>query len=155
MKKMQEVLGDTSPKNMKQLTRSLSRGEGLEHLSSMQAELNSSYTKDYPLIGCLLTENYLVDYSWAGGFSKATLCIIPIKEITEIYRTNLAPNKKGEWKYDFDSFFLAIHSNSEFRGLYCRTFRSPAKKFPYLETYQQVINHIRGNINSFSGGAAC
>ncbi|MCF0127270.1 MAG: hypothetical protein HUJ70_01815 [Pseudobutyrivibrio sp.] len=155
MKNIQKVLGDTSPKNTKKLTKSLNRGEGVSHLNALQAEINSYSTKNYDLIGCLLTENYFVDYGQSNRLLKSSLNIIPISEIKEIYRTNLTPDFKDNWDYNFYSFFLAIHSNDRFRGLYCQSGRSRTKNKKIFEQYQEVVKRIRGNINTFTGGEAC
>ena len=140
MKGVKDLLLDDSPKNIKKLEKLLSKdAESAAYLDACRAEAGSGTAREYPKLRLLLTDSYLCSLrmGFAGGIT-----IIPVSNITSIYRTNIIANE-----YDFSQFTLAVETTTGIR--YMATF--PRTGVKSLDIFNEVIDAVKSK-TTLNGG---
>ncbi|MCQ2532357.1 MAG: hypothetical protein MJ093_06600 [Saccharofermentans sp.] len=140
MKKLVNFLTDESPKMLKKIDKMLENNSSAQYYDALKQEIQAGNEVDVPGIGLCVTNSYLVYYKFGIG---ATLYIIPISNITNLYRTNM------DNEYLYDAFFLAIEKTDGQKQLICRYPRNGKKS---LDIYNQIIDAVKSKI-AIQGGA--
>ena len=141
MKGVKDLILDDSPKNAKKLEKLLSKDPGsAAYFEAAKAEAARPAAQEFTKFRMMVTDSF-VCFSRIG--IGGALIIIPISQITTIYRTNVVRNT-----YDFDSVTLAVETGSQIRYLAVYP-RTSAKS---LDVFNEVIAAVRNRMSA-NGGA--
>ena len=141
MKGVKDLILDESPKNVQKLEKLLSKAPGSEtYFEALKEEAQRPSAQEFPKFRMMVTDSYLC-FSRIG--IGGALIIVPISQITAIYRTNVV---RGE--YDFNNVTLAVETGKDLRymSVYPRT---SAKS---LDVFNEVIEAVRTRM-AVNGGA--
>lgn len=140
MKPIKEVLGDTTPKTMESVRKALEKGASAQYADAFLAEATGSGAVDFPKDMCLVTSNYFCSYKWYWGIGS-TLFVIPIEQISCLYRSCM----DSDDKYDFKQFYLNVelkNGNSRFMSTAPRNAKTMSTLF------SDVISCVRGRMTN-------
>ena len=132
MKGVKDLILDESPKNTKKLEKMLSKDPGSEaYLEAARAEAARTTAVEFTKFRMMVTDSFLC-FSRFG--IAGALMIVPISQITNIYRTNVVGNT-----YDFNNFTLAVETNGgiKYMAVY------PRGGAQTLEIFNPVIDAVR------------
>lgn len=139
MKGIKDMFLDESPKNVKKLEKLLAKDpDSASHLEAAKAETNGSGAMEFPKIRMLVTDSFVCYFRIGIG---GAIMIVPISEITNIYRTNIV---RGE--YEYEQFTLAVETTKGIR--YMANFPRSGKSF---DIFNEVIALVRERM-SVNGG---
>ena len=140
MKGVKDLILDESPKNAKKLEKLLSKDPASAALfEAAKAEAGRATAQEFPKFRLLVTDSYLCFWRFMVGGS---LEIIPISQITNIYRTNIL---RGE--YDFGNVILAVETNEGIRYLTVYP-RTAAKS---LDVFNEAIAAVKARMTAIGG----
>lgn len=144
MKPIKTILGDTKPKNVEKIQKACEKGDSAHYASSFLAEATKDTAIDFPKTKCLVTENFFCSYSLFGVAFSNILTIIPINQITNLYRSNVG----ADGSYDYDNFHLDIELIDGQKRQVSTVVRN-AKN--YATIYADVISCVRSKISIMEG----
>ena len=108
MKGLKDLFLDESPKNIKKLEKLLAKDPGSAAcFESAKAEAARDSAIEFPKLRMMVTDSYVCFLRFGIG---GPLMIVPISNITNLYRTNVVNNQ-----YDYDNFTLAVETNEGIR----------------------------------------
>ena len=140
MKGIKDLMLDDSPKNVQKLEKLLAKAPGSEnYFEAAKAEAVRDTAEEFTKFRTMVTDSYLC-FSRIG--IGGALIIIPISQITNIYRTNVVRNT-----YDFDNVTLAVETNEGVRYLSVYP-RTSAKS---LDVFNEVIDAVKSRM-ALNGG---
>jgi hypothetical protein len=141
MKGVKDLILDDSPKNAKKLEKLLAQDPGsAAYLEAARAEAGSATAREFTKFRMMVTDSF-VCFSRIG--IAGALMIVPIAEITNIYRTSIIRNE-----YDFDQITLAVETANGIK--YMANYpRAGAKT---LDIFNEIIEAVRAKM-TMNGGA--
>lgn len=140
MKNLNHYLSDESPKMQKKLEKMLENNDSAMYLEALKQELRAGGEVENTGIGLCVTNSYFCAFKFGIG---ATISIIPITSISNIYRTNVAD------EYLYDAFFLAVETTNGAKRLFSRYPRTNAKS---LDIYKPIIDAVKSRLAAWQGG---
>ena len=141
MKGLKDFILDDSPKAAKKLEKIFAKDpESGAYFEQLKAEVNRPSAQEFPKFRIIITDSFVCFSRLMFGGS---LEIIPLSQITNIYRTNIV---RGG--YDYENFTLAAETANGIRYLSVYP-RTSAKS---LDVFNEVIDAVRAKI-AVNGGA--
>ena len=101
MKPFKQICADTKPKNLELFRKCMEKNDCVQYMDAFLSEAPKDSAIDFPKSYCLVTEHYFCSYRW---YWAKELRVIPLTEISNLYRTNL----DAEGNYDFKDFRLNV-----------------------------------------------
>lgn len=149
MKSIQELLGDTKPKNVAKILKAFTKGGSEQYKDAFMAEVFNPTARDFQENKCIVTENFIGDYSLYAGLG-GMIRVIPLNKVVNLYRTNVTLSG-GKIEYNFDAFNLAVELDDNDRMFIAQM----TKTVKSMDAYNDLIAYIRSRISSINGGATC
>ena len=138
MPKFEKVFNMDKEKNVEQVNKALENGRGKEYLNSFLTETQGAAVMNLAKANIMITANYVCHY---GDF-KRSLVILPIKDITNVYKSNCF---YGSYDYNFKAIAVETMQNETFYFSKCSKAQQVADFTTALGT---LIERCRANEGS-------
>lgn len=141
MKSIIDRLSPTKPKELEKLQKIFEKSGCGEYFEAVMAEVKGPNVSDFSKKRVIVTRNYIVDCTgWINSIGNV-IKVVPINDITKIYRSNISFLNGGE--YNFDFFHLTVERRtSETMELMGATPRN--KKV--LEYFDDIIEDVKAKM---------
>lgn len=143
MKSIKDLILDDGPKAIKKREKIFAKDtESGKYYEDLKAEVTRESTMEFPKLKMLVTDSYVCTSQAVFGGS---LIIVPISQITNIYRTNIVSGK-----YNHDYFTLAAETGSGIKYLAVY----PRAGTKGLDIFNEIIEVVRSRMALNGGGLA-